>query len=287
MSDYFKVRRLKRLVLKTIRDNFSIDTAASYLSFIVTCEDSKLQSQFCRFVASNYISLSNNDFPFHKVGKEMLLLIFQMMSNRCYLYHEIAEEDEQLGINYGNPSRREFYSGLMEADFSDFTLLFKGRRYAVHKFILNSRSVYFQKNLKADSPDHFVPDVSESCFYSAFEVFLLVLYTGLVTNENFTRFAVQLFELSVIYQVKNLRKFCLQEIQKNKLTVKTVEEMLKIVRQKTKYVVTSEFAEFIAHQYKQLVGINFPFHKMRKKTLLTVFKKLAARKPKFQYSHSN
>jgi hypothetical protein len=100
-----------------------------------------------------------------------------------------------------------------------------------------------------DSPDRFVLDVSESWTQEAFDVFLITLYTGFVTEKGFSKFEVQLFELSIIYQVKNLRRFCFKQLRKYLLNLSTVEELLKIVhRQKENTELISEFAEFLAVQ---------------------------------------
>jgi hypothetical protein len=263
LSDYFQVKTLKSLVLKTVRDSLNVENAVSYLSLIVGSEDSALKCDFCDFIASNHSSLSNNDFPFHKVGKNMLFLIFRRMASSCHLSYRISTDNEQLGVNFGDPVQHEFYGVYNENKFTDITLIFKGHSYAVHKFILFLRSPYFLANISRDTQCHIVTDVSENCPQEAFNVFLVTLYTGIIRKEMFTNFSVQLFELSVIHQVKNLLKFCLQEIQRNPLTLTTVEELLKIVhRQKENAELMLEFAEFIAHNYKRLVAINFPFHKV-------------------------
>jgi hypothetical protein len=286
LSDYFQVKTLKSLGLKTVRDSLNIENAVSYLSLIVGSEDSALKCDFCDFIASNYISLSNTDFPFHKVGKNMLFLIFRRMATSYHPPYWISTNNEQLGVNFGDPSHHEFYAVYNENKFTDITLIFKGHSYASHKFIIFLRSPYFRANVSRDSQYHTVLDVSENCTQEAFNVFLVTLYTGMVRKEMFTNFSVQLFELSVIYRVKSLRKFCLQEIQKNSLTLITVEELLMIVHlEKENEEPMLEFAEFVAHNYRPLVEMNFSFHKVGQRILLIIFKELARMKPVSQGLH--
>jgi hypothetical protein len=96
LSDYVQVKTLKSLVMKTMRDSFSKETATLYLPLIVASDDPELQSDFCSFIVAKHVALSNDDFPFHEVGKDMLFLIFQRMTCYCHLPVYMFDTD-QLG----------------------------------------------------------------------------------------------------------------------------------------------------------------------------------------------
>jgi hypothetical protein len=83
LSDYFQVRTLKDLVMKGITKCLTVENAHLFLPVIRTYHAHFLQEDLTSFIATNNNGLLISEFPFHKLGKDMLLRSYRN-SVVCY-----------------------------------------------------------------------------------------------------------------------------------------------------------------------------------------------------------
>jgi hypothetical protein len=196
LSDYFQVKKLKDLVLKGIKKCLTVKTAELYLSRVGYREEHELQDTFVAFVAENFCELSQMRYPFHKMGKVMLLQVLETVAatnliigwrniqdREAWSRNRVIEYNIVASKHLCDPKEKYGYSMFTERKFTDYVLVFNGQEYPVHKCILFSESGYFQKLLVSDSAKHKIssPAISQETFQS----FVLFLYTGAVQEEIF------------------------------------------------------------------------------------------------------
>jgi hypothetical protein len=305
LCDYFQVKTLKELILEGIKPLLTVETAELYLLRIRTQNEPDLRTIFSTFVAENHVELHENNFPFHQVGKNMLLEIFRIMndsqsesddsdSSSDSSSSSDSDSDSDSGnevnnsseLSYGDPTQHRSYAMFKEGKFTDFTLKFKGHEYPVHKCILFSDSQYFHNYL--NKKRHFIEVTSNwECPQEAIVVFLLSLYTNSVAKESFWIYWWLLCYLAIKYTVEKLKKFCLPEIARllNQNDIDPKHEIA-FFRSLADSDVTAMFAKFIAENYSRLLKEEFPFHSTGKNIILQVFKKLADKKRSSQLSNN-
>lgn len=102
-----------------------------------------------------------------------------------------------------------------ELQYSDFSLMVKGREFGVHRAILAARSSFFAKM--------FATDMKEAVMLKAelkeiepdtFEELLKYIYTGVIP-ESAEHLAMDLFAIADRFEVDGLKKACEMRIQKN------------------------------------------------------------------------
>jgi hypothetical protein len=211
LSDYFQVEILKSITMERVKKGLSVATAEAYLNRIRTHNEPELITMLIDFVTFNYPQLARNEFPFHKLGKKMLLEVLRRIRNPGHFNETKISSERDLLL--GNPAEHEAYTLFNEGRFHDYKLQFNDQEYPVHKCILMSESPFFQKYL-AD------PEMNKTAVYvvnpkhhisqEGFNVFLLVLYTNTITTEDRDKYYFQLLHLSVEYEVK---AHCLIEIK--------------------------------------------------------------------------
>jgi hypothetical protein len=125
-----------------MKTGLTVDTAESYLNRIRAHSDPDFTQLFIDFVSSKHALLSKKDFPFHMLGKTMLLQVMKHILKpipTIVRLHRSTEKD----IGIGDPSENDSYPIFKERRFHYFTLQFKGQQYPVHKYILVSESLSF------------------------------------------------------------------------------------------------------------------------------------------------
>jgi hypothetical protein len=164
------------------------------------------------YVASEYSELTSVHFPFHKLGKTILLNGFKRLAEDPPVQELNKERNEELGRYVGKPLTNDDYKLFSEGKFSDLTLDRQNKKYSVHKCILTSESLYFASLLNSEWIE-----TNESILYlppeknistEAFEVFLLFLNTNLIEPRHFKKHLLELFELSDYFQVSTLAATC-------------------------------------------------------------------------------
>jgi hypothetical protein len=84
LSDYFQVEILKSITMERVKKGLSAATAEAYLNRIRTHNEPELITMLIDFVTFNYPQLARNEFPFHKLGKKMLLEVLRRIRNPGY-----------------------------------------------------------------------------------------------------------------------------------------------------------------------------------------------------------
>jgi hypothetical protein len=187
-----------------------------------------------------------------------------------------------LGGRIGDPTSHQRYITFKNGEFSDFKLTWNEKTYLTHKCVLFSESIYFQKLLESDwkdategeiiIPDKKVPD-------SVVKIFFLFLYTNLITESDFHRLCLELYDLSTFLQVKKLNQFCLKKY----LTVDTAKHFITENCSPIDPVKHVILADFVASEYQNLIETKFPFHKLGKTVLAKVFEKLSSPERRCHY----
>lgn len=103
---------------------------------------------------------------------------------------------------------------FMKHKDSDFTIRMPGKEFHVHKAILSARSSYFTAMLSSGMKEQATnsADISD-CEEEVFEQFLLFLYSNQVKDLTYSR-AIQLYILADKYDSGDLRRFCVNFLQK-------------------------------------------------------------------------
>jgi hypothetical protein len=181
------------------------------------------------------------------------------------------------GGRFGDPLKHHRFSMFKEGQFSDFKLTWNDETFLLHRCILFSESTHFQSLFSTDWKDAVEGnlkrnDISER----AVETFLQFIYTGLITEANFGQLLIELYYLSVYFQVGKLNRFCSENFQRF-LTVDTMKPVLTWRFLQNDLKAQDNLADFIARNYEKLVADHFSFHIVGKTVVLKVLQRIAAK----------
>jgi hypothetical protein len=274
LSDYFQVETLKKVTLRGLKKFLNIETVQLYLPRIRTCHIPELIEIFTTFIATNHETLSLGDFPFHQLGKTLLLIVLEKIvakkANMPPSRHIYAGVNETIRI--GDPSTDPLYSTFKEGKFSDVSITWNNEKkiYKLHKSVLAAGSPYFKRFLQGK-----IRKLKKSKIASteAFEVFLAFIYTNCISEDNMKVFSLDLFDLAVHFEVDSLEELSLRKFRQQ-TSAESIEDFLPIVRQINHYKLKLVYAELIATHCVKLVGKNFPFHKVGKIILLQTIRRI-------------
>ncbi|KAL7025248.1 hypothetical protein ACKWTF_013416 [Chironomus riparius] len=112
---------------------------------------------------------------------------------------------------------------LNNPDFSDFTIVFDNHHFKVHKLVLALSSCFFKSLFEKIEYDEEYKDMTtyycantEGYNHFHFEVLLNFIYTRKLETCAFgPYFFVELHQLAVFYQIEDLKKLCLYNVEKN------------------------------------------------------------------------
>jgi hypothetical protein len=265
---------LKAAIMERIKTGLTLNTGELYLNRIRTRNEPELIALFIEFVADNYTQLPKYDFPFHKLGKKMLLAVLKLLLPPAMWFNTGNHIQKEGPIKIGNPSEHKSYSLYHEGRFHDYKLQYDGQQYPVHKFILVSESRYFQRQLSDPMNKTMVYVVNPKHLISrkAFEAFLLMLYTNTITAEDNDRYYLHLLHLSIQFEVEEVKDLCLKRIM---FELQTTEGYMKgfltDVRTWNYLELKLLCAEYISRNHQALLKNEFPFHSMGKIMLLETF----------------
>jgi hypothetical protein len=166
-----------------------------------------------------------------------------------------------------------------EGNYCDFALNWNGSNYSLHRCVLSSESLYFQtlfnSEWKESNSGQLNLPQETSISKEAFEVFLVYCYTQLITKETLVDFFFELRELSDYFQVQNLTKLLDKGI-KSFVTTETAGKVLITIRERGLVELHSFMVKYIVDNFRELVRVGFPFHRMGKNMLTKVLKKLTS-----------
>lgn len=77
LADYFQVITLRNIIRSNIMTSLSLDNIEEYVGWFGQQCDEELQNSLITFVAKNSTALAVRNFPFHKLGNEMIDLVFR------------------------------------------------------------------------------------------------------------------------------------------------------------------------------------------------------------------
>jgi hypothetical protein len=124
--------------------------------------------------------------------------------------------EKDFGGGIGNPLCHHRYSTFKEGKFTDFTLIWSGRNYPVHKSVLSSECGYFRAKFRCPDLNGWVATVvnipDSTISDEAIEVFLCFLYTSLVSQTSLERYFFELYDLSLYFQAKKLTTICAKNL---------------------------------------------------------------------------
>jgi hypothetical protein len=112
---------------------------------------------------------------------------------------------------------------LNNPQFSDFTIIFDSQCFKVHKLVLAMASGFFKSLFEKIENDEDYKDLttyyctkSDGYNHFHFEVMLNFMYTRKLEPCSFgPYFFVELHQLAVIYEIEDLKKLCLYNIEKS------------------------------------------------------------------------
>jgi hypothetical protein len=183
--------------------------------------------------------------------------------------------EKDFGGGIGSPLCHHRYSTFKEGKFTDFTLIWSGRNYPVHKSVLSSECGFFRSKFRCPDLNGWVATVvnipDSTISNETIEVFLCFLYTSLVSQTNLERYFFELYDLSLYFQAKKLTTIC----AKNLLGLLNAEIALALLlssRARSDSLIHQSLVTFIAENYWDLTDRGFPFYKTGKTMLLQIFK---------------
>jgi hypothetical protein len=283
LSDYFEVEKLKRFCQTHLEEYFTADTAKSFLPWVGSHSDPKVQEILSNYVAGNYRDLIESNFPFHKLGKALLSTLFQKMKNEDnYVFTTTGYStlylnlDHSLHQSIGDPSAHPQFEIFKNGHFSDFTLKCKRKTYSLHKYVLFAESLYFQTLLTSqwkESKSGEVKIPRNGISTKVFEVFLAFLYTGFINSNDLKHHLFELYDLADYFQVQSLKDLMIERC-KQYLTDETAESFLDRILQRNAPELKRIICYYIAARFRELSDKGFSFHKvgkiMLKKILLRI-----------------
>jgi hypothetical protein len=289
LAIHFGVKALRIACIQELYDSLSTENAETYLGFVSTrAYDLHFATMYAASIAEHYSKLVRNHFPFHKIGKTMLPLVFKRIGevhghNSSYgyatYYKRLQDKDNTELSRIGNPEAHCQYRLFKEENYSDFKLNWNGNVYHLHRCVLSSECLYFRTlfNSKWKESNTGAVNLPEekSISHEAFEVFLAYCYTLLITKGNLVNFFFELRELSDYFQVQNLTNLLGEGIQ-SYVTAESAGKFLISIREQDLVEFHPFMVNYIADNFKELVEVSFPFHKMGKIMLTKVFKELAS-----------
>jgi hypothetical protein len=276
LSEALKVQKLKDFCSKNFRSNLlTTDNVESFVNWCHTHTAPKMNEIVTCFIATNYATLSEKNFPFHKTGKIILCEIFRRVVTG---YSPPPSTVINLGEHIGDPRKHPQFQMYRNGHYADFKLIWNGKPYLLHKCVLFTESLYFQTLLSSNWKELDLADLAgRGISKETFEDFLFFLYTNLIREDKLTKNSFHLYDLSDYFQVNSL-KLLISERIKNGLTYLNAESFISPIRQRNSPELKEILVNFIAGNYRSLRAMypNFPFHKLGKVMTLKFFRKLAA-----------
>jgi hypothetical protein len=284
LSTHFEVKALRNACIQELYDSLSMNNVETYLSHVSTrTHDLHLATMYAAYIADHVRELVRKDFLFHKIGKVMLPLVFKRLGDIDDHYsrinYRICAKPLKDPKDIGNPEDHCEYRMFKEGNYSDFALNWNGSNYSLHRCVLSSESLYFQtlfnSEWKESNSGQLNLPQETSISKEAFEVFLVYCYTQLITKETLVDFFFELRELSDYFQVQNLTKLLDKGIQ-SFVTTETAGKVLITIRERGLVELHSFMVKYIVDNFRELVRVGFPFHRMGKNMLTKVLKKLTS-----------
>jgi hypothetical protein len=277
LSVHLQVKKLQFVCSNNLEDWLTIERAETFLTWNRTHNDSKTVEVLATFLASNFQILLKKSFPFHKVGKTILLKIFKKLAyNVNYNYNYNYSSPSLPKSNVGDPSIHPQFSVLKNGQFSDFVLKWNRNEYLLHKYVLLSGSLYFRILLTSEWKESNSGEIKipgEGISKKAFEDFLAFLYTGFISATEMEKNLFELYDLSDYFQVASLKDY-VKVVFRKYLTVHSAKAYLDHVRERNAPDLAEILAHFIADYLTRLT--DFPFEKVGKLMLTKILKRIAA-----------
>jgi hypothetical protein len=291
LSVHFGVRALKKGCIQEFYDSLTTKNAETHLTFVSTrTHDLRLATMYAAFIAEHCSELVLTHFPFHKIGKTMLPLVFkrtvEVREHHSRYYHakypkrpEDEDEDDAELSGIGNPEAHSQYRLVKDGNYSDFKLNWNGNEYLLHRCVLSSECFYFRTFFNSEWKESNTGQVNlpqdSSISAKAFELFLIYCYTHLITKENLVSHFFELRELSDYFQVQSLMNLLVKGIQFY-VTPVSAGKFLASIRERDLVELHPFLMNYIVDNLKKLVEVGFPFHKMGKIILTKLFKELVS-----------
>lgn len=147
-------------------------------------------------------------------------------------------------INAIEPRCNFSHVDLNNPEFSDFTIIYDTHQYKVHKIVLALASGFFKSLFEQIEYDEDYKDMTtyycpntEGYNHIHFDVMLNFIYTRKLESCEFDPyFFVELYQLAVIYQIEDLKKLSLYNVEKSfRDVIQSESHILKIFKYATEY----------------------------------------------------
>jgi hypothetical protein len=116
----------------------------------------------------------------------------------------------------GDPSKHHLFEVFQKGLFSDFSILYAGKKFLVHRLILYGTTQYFQTMFtgqwkEGEETTFEVPEI-KGISAAVFEIFLLFLYTQCILSKAVMTNLSALYELAEYFLAVELKEILLDEL---------------------------------------------------------------------------